>query len=210
MPYHDVSGALAQSGCCICRLADEAVRRYLGSLLWEFVNDPGVREELRAAHGFCWEHTWQVQAMGSPLAVAILWRDLLTQEVADLRRPGVEPRRRRPAPQRQCPACAQRGEAEQRSLETLIEHLEAGGLRIEYTDSSGLCLPHLEKALRGAPPQAHRFLVEAESEKLNCLLGELSEIIRKNDYRFREEPWGAERDAWVRATGKLRGEKRDT
>ena len=85
--------------------------------------------------------------------------------------------------------------------------MEAGELRGEYTGSSGLCLPHLERALRSAPRQAYCFLVEAESEKLNRLLGELSEIIRKNDYRFREEPWGAERDAWMRATGKLKGEK---
>ena len=210
MTYHDVSEALAQSGCCICRLADYAVRRYLGSLLWESVNDPGVREKLRAARGFCREHSWQAQSMGSPLGVAILWRDLLTQEVVELQRPGVELRRRRLAPRGECPACAQRDEAERRFLETLLEHLEAGELRGEYTDSSGLCLPHIERALRSAPPQAHRFLVEAESEKLNRLLGELSEIIRKNDYRFRDEPWGAERDAWVRATGKLKGEKPDT
>jgi hypothetical protein len=210
MTYHDVSEALAQSGCCICRLADDAVRRYLGSLLWESVNDPGVREKLRGARGFCREHSWQVQSMGSPMSVAILWRDLLTQEVTELRRPGAELRRRRPAPQRKCPACAQRDEAEQRFLETLLEHLEVGGLRGEYTDSWGLCLPHIEGALRSAPRQAYGFLVEAESEKLNRLLGELSEIIRKNDYRFRDEPWGAERDAWVRATGKLKGEKPGT
>jgi len=210
MTYHDVSEALAQSGCCICRLAGYAVRRYLASLLWESVNDPAVREKLRAARGFCREHSWQVQSMGSPLGIAILWRDLLTQEVVELQRPVAELRRRRPAPQRECPACAQRDEAEGRFLETLLEHLEAGGLRGEYTDSSGLCLPHLERAVRSAPPQARRFLVEAESEKLNRLLSELSETIRKNDYRFRDEPWGADSDAWVRATGKLKGEKLGT
>ncbi len=209
MAYHDVSEALAQSGCCICRLAYSAVRRYLESLLWEFVNDPGVRETLRAARGFCREHSWQVQSMGSPMGVAILWRDLLTQEVAELQRPGAEPRRRRPAPQGECPACGEQDEAEQRFLETLLEHLEVGELRNGYTVSSGLCLPHLERALRSAPRQAHLFLVEAESEKLNRLLGELSETIRKNDYRLRDQPWGAERDAWVRATAKLKGEKPD-
>jgi hypothetical protein len=210
MTYYDVSEALAQGGCCVCRLAERAVRRYLASLLWESVNDPGIREKLRAARGFCREHSWQLQSMGSPLSIAILWRDLLTQEIAELQRPGAELKRRRSAPRGACPACEQRDGAEQRYLETLIEHLEAGELRTEYTESSGTCLTHLERALRLAPPQAHRFLIEAESGKLNRLVGELSEIIRKNDYRFRDEPWGAERDAGVRATGKLKGEKRDT
>ena len=38
-----------------------------------------------------------------------------------------------------------------------------------------------------------------EAKKLELLRGELNEVIRKNDYRFRSEEWGAERDAWVRA-----------
>ncbi len=36
-------------------------------------------------------------------------------------------------------------------------------------------------------------------------LAELDEFIRKNDYRFRDEPWGQERDAWLRALNALAG-----
>jgi len=88
----------------------------------------------------------------------------------------------------------------------LLEHLQAGTLREEYVASGGLCLPHLRVALAGAPAEARRFLEAAESDKLAGLREELSDLIRKNDYRFREEPWGPERDAWIRAARKLAGE----
>jgi len=37
------------------------------------------------------------------------------------------------------------------------------------------------------------------------LTDQLSEIIRKSDYRFLDEPWGEEGDAWLRAIAVLAG-----
>jgi hypothetical protein len=203
MTYYDLSDALAQPGCAVCRLVANAVDRYLRGLLHESVNNPGVRERLRASSGFCREHSWQLQRRGDSLGIAILWRDLLTQ--------GVQPeneRRRRTDKRRNrmCPACEIALEAQYRYLETLLEHLEAGALRDEYVASAGLCLSHLRAALGHSPSGARDFLLASESEKLRRLVDELSEIIRKNDYRFRDEPWGPEKDAWIRATRKLAGE----
>ena len=39
---------------------------------------------------------------------------------------------------------------------------------------------------------------------MDALVAELEEFVRKNDYRFRDEPWGGERDAWRRALLRLR------
>jgi nucleotide-binding universal stress UspA family protein len=77
MTYYDLSDALARPGCAVCRLVANAVDRYLRGLLHESVNNPGVRERLRASSGFCREHSWQLQRRGDPLSIAILWRDLL-------------------------------------------------------------------------------------------------------------------------------------
>ena len=43
-------------GCALCELEAEATRRYLDSLLYESVNDPGVRENLVRAKGYCRRH----------------------------------------------------------------------------------------------------------------------------------------------------------
>ncbi len=196
MTYHELKEALALGGCALCRLSARAVERYLRGLLHEFVNDAGVRERLRASGGFCPRHSWRLQRLGDPLGISILWRDLLRLPLTASGRRGSSA----------CPACEVAEEAEKRYLEVLFEHLGAGGLREEYETSDGLCLPHLAEALPRSRGEARRFLLEAESRKLSGLAAELDEIVRKNDYRFREEPWGDEKDAWIRATRKLAGD----
>jgi hypothetical protein len=62
---------------------------------------------------------------------------------------------------------------------------------------------HVEKLISRSTRENAERLLKMESEKLSKLKTELNEIIRKNDYRFRNEEWGAERDAWLRALNRL-------
>jgi hypothetical protein len=50
-------------------------------------------------------------------------------------------------------------------------------------------------------------LIELERPHLERLRDQLSEIVRKHDYRFRDEAYGAEADSWQRALALLSGEK---
>ena len=45
--YYNLRDAFAEEGCPICRLCSQAVDRYLDHLLYESVNDPGVRRNIR-------------------------------------------------------------------------------------------------------------------------------------------------------------------
>ncbi len=56
MSYYDLRDALGQPGCPVCRLTARDADRYLDGLLWEHVNDPGVRVQVREAQGFCRDH----------------------------------------------------------------------------------------------------------------------------------------------------------
>jgi hypothetical protein len=47
MSYYDLRDALAQPGCPVCRLKADAVKHHLDGLLWESVNDVGVRHACR-------------------------------------------------------------------------------------------------------------------------------------------------------------------
>jgi len=201
--YHELREALSEPGCALCRLRECAVARYLQGLLYESVNDPGVRERLRSSQGFCPRHTWQVRRLGRPLAVSILWRDLLSQEALLAGEPTG--RRRGGGGKRVCPACAIAADAERRYRDVLVGHLGAGNLGEEYAACAGLCLPHVRLAAQSRE-QGREYLLTVEREKLAVLREELSEIIRKHDYRFAGEPRGEEKDAWIRATRKLAGE----
>src|SRR3972149_2812113 len=60
--YFDVIDACARPGCPFCRLSEETVNRYLGAILYENVNDPGTRDQLRSSLGYCNEHAWRLTA----------------------------------------------------------------------------------------------------------------------------------------------------
>jgi hypothetical protein len=231
MSFYDLRDALAQPGCVVCRLKVEASERYLDGLLWENVNDPGVRHDLRQARGFCHEHAWKLVRNGASLGAAIILRDVLqhvlktlkvarfetlpalslrrTQEALDAKQPSAATAElvARLAPQSPCPGCAQAQTMEDIYLSTLLEHfLGEKGLLAAYQASDGLCLPHFRQALTRVRDEAvFEAMVNAQDAIWERLVGHLSEIIRKSDYRFRHEPLGEEGGGTLRATAALSG-----
>jgi len=209
------AGAGPETTCCaLCRLTQRSVERALRGFLAEFVNDPRLRLELRQARGFCAAHTPLLASLGDALAIAILYADLAEQTqqrwLAGKRRalPGKRLRQMLGVPESAarpgaCPACLAAQEAESRYSRTLAEGLEAPDTWNALEAGSGLCVPHTELVMAAASPEAAERLRRLEGQRLAALQAELEEIVRKNDYRFRQEPWGPERDAWLRAIRKL-------
>jgi hypothetical protein len=241
--YHGVREALGKQGCPLCRLLARDADRYLDAVLWELVNDLGVRSELNQARGYCPQHGWMLVRAGAAVGIAILMRDvvqtlldvLATNPVDD--RPGSKlrgvlrrldsddvpefmrsqdkaqgPKRtlklvQALSPQAPCPVCARLEPREKDYVRTLVAHLEEpGGLAEAYRDSDGLCLSHFRLALASAPSTgAAQALVAAQQSVWERLHRDLGEFIRKNDQRFRDEPFGEERDAWRRALEAISG-----
>ena len=79
--------------------------------------------------------------------------------------------------------------------------------RPPYEASDGLCLPHFRDVLaQPAPGPAPALLVAAQRAIWSRLDGELEEFLRKSDYRFQKEPFGAERDSRQRAISAVSGQ----
>ena len=231
MSFYDLHDALEQADCPVCRLTAVAAERYLKSLLWEHVNDPGVRDQVRRAQGFCREHAWALARPGAWLGVAILMRDVLqsvlsTMDTAHFRAlPSLSLRRaqeyldpaqpsaatadlvRRLRAGAKCPACIQVERMEAIYVETLVKNLLGQhGLLAAYESSDGLCLPHFRQALVRVRDEAvFDALVRAQRHVWQRITGHLTEAIRKSDYRFRDEPWADARGAWLRGIAALSG-----
>jgi len=231
MTFYDLRDALAEPGCPVCRLASRAAERYLDGLLWESVNDPGLRHRVRASLGFCHEHGWGLVRPGASLGVAILMHDVLRTVLKEMSGarfdalPALSLRRAHETldpgqpsaatanlvdgltPRAECPACAQAHEVEDTCLSTLIEHLLGeNGLLSAYEASDGLCLPHFRQALaRIRDESLFESLVMAQRSIWQRLDAELVEAIRKTDARFRDEPEGDESGAWLRGIAALSG-----
>lgn len=229
--YRDIHEAFGQPGCPFCRLLAHSADRYLDAVLWEMVNDPEVRAEFNQARGYCARHGWLLLRAGAALGVAIMTRGLLgvlldavasnpLEEASEstvqswlrsLDRDRVSPATDKLAaslsPQVPCPLCAQVEYLEQEYAKTLLAHLEGTGALVEiYGTSDGLCLHHFRQALSHAPAARQaRVLVDAQRAVWQRLYDELGEFIRKKDYRFRDESFGPEKDAWRRALEAISG-----
>ena len=227
--YQKLCEVLDLPGCPVCRLTLEAVASYLDQLMYADVNAINIRERLRLARGFCPEHARQVIEIGHALGVAIIYKDVIDNLIRALaaghyRTPSLwrrvlEARDSVRActatadlvstlgPQQMCPACAERRMMEDVYLGTLNDHLEEDPEFLEaMRQSDGLCLSHFRRALELVRTQrAYEFLVELQLDQWQALSQELSEFIRKNDYRFRHEGFGAEGDSWLRAVQQIIG-----
>jgi hypothetical protein len=227
--YYNLRDAFTEEGCPLCRLCSRAVDRYLEHLLYESVNDPRIRRNIRLSQGFCKEHAWQLQQKGDALGIAIVYHDVMVNILRALGREGgygahPSPTQRlrrllpevasqaarrlaeRLAPTRRCTACLQGAEVERAYLETLLQHCADRELLALWRTSDGLCWPHLQHGLRLARDEATlRRLIDVELPHLEHLRDELSEFIRRHDYRLGGKGFGSEGDSWIRAVAKISG-----
>jgi hypothetical protein len=233
--FYDLRDALAQPDCAICRMTAETADGYLESLLWESVNDPEVRFDIRQARGFCHVHSWRLARHRESLGATIIMNDVLRDvlrvledahfqslPILSLRRTreALDPKQPTEAtadvvarliPQKPCPACVETATMEKIFLGTLIENLLGeDGLLTAFQSSDGLCLPHFRQTLTQVRDRAvFEALLEAQRTIWEGLADQLSEIIRKADYRFQGEAPGEESGSSLRAITALAGAQRD-
>lgn len=68
-----------------------------------------------------------------------------------------------------------------------------------YRRSWGLCLPHFRMVLfRVEDDSTLDILIDVQRERMEALSVDLKEYLRKHDYRFAHEPYGSEKDSWIR------------
>jgi hypothetical protein len=220
--YFRVVEALREPGCALCRLGATAANRFLDSLLYEYVNDTGMRRQLVHAHGFCPTHSSALVARHDALGTSILYKAILNHLQAELETVMPEPRggwgsrlreqlggargvADRLAAHEACPACTQRDDAVLRALAIVSEHDGDAELSGALVASDGLCLPHLRAALAQLSGPALAQVLARQRAVWQALDGELAEAIRKHDFRFRHESFGDEEDSWRRAVEAVAG-----
>lgn len=225
--YYDLRDACTEPGCPVCRLTLRAVSRFIASVDYEYVNEPDVRARVERALGFCNVHAQQWLREGHVLAVALVYEGVLNrlQQGVERTRPsgqggrltgvgarigrrtrGVAPDSLRP--DGDCPVCREREETEAQLIRVLGDALVEveDDFRAAFRRSDGLCLPHLRLALATlGSAETGEALRETALTHQDRLRRHLREIVRKHDYRFRDEPSGEERGAATRAVAHVAG-----
>jgi hypothetical protein len=111
-------------------------------------------------------------------------------------------------PQARCPACVQEEKSTDLYVSELVNAILKDELYQGFMDSDGLCIPHLRQAFEHVQDdESYEKLLNVHRQKFEVLDQELAELIRKSDYRFHDEGFGHERNAWMRAVHVVVGEK---
>jgi Family of unknown function (DUF6062) len=226
LPHHKLEEVLREQreGCAVCRLVSRTGRRYLESLLYEGVNDPGVQSEFRGSLGFCSRHAYLLLDVGDGHGTAILYRAAARELTQILSRMSNAPKAQTPLrfllgrpstaepallePGRGCMVCGAEEAAEEVYLRALLDGAEAGSFDGLLDGPGAVCVRHLSGASVMAGGRLPRALIEVTHEALSDLETDLGLYVRHNDYRYSDEPWGKERDSWKRAVAKMVGPRR--
>ncbi len=217
--YQRLSEACGKAGCILCRLSGETTQRYLETWKDETFTDVGVRETLRGSKGFCNIHTWQLVQMGASLPLAQAYRDIITDHIEQLENDDGTRKQHwfhsksggtlsTPPP---CPACQQRDHALARYISSLRQSLSETSFYTLFLASNGLCLHHFHLACTLKPLSSPNswlpLLSKAQLTILQRLDAQLAELIRKHDYRYKDETRGTEMTSWQTAAALVASEK---
>ena len=191
------------NGCLLCHMENVIVTHYIDGLLYERVNDGNVRKELAKARGYCPEHAEMLMRTGDALGNAILYADQLKKLQKDLTKVHSNSdadRIDKWFDHKQCPVCIHKKRYRKNFIEYFVEGLDSEAFRASLEFGSGLCLKHLSLVLKKIEEsEDFQYILKLHREKYKNLAEELDEFIRKNDYRYRDEGFGKERNSWLRA-----------
>ncbi len=198
--------AITKGGCPVCRLIEEFEEAEIGTILYEHVNDPTLREEFKKSLGLCPYHAWKLLsiAYSNPLygglGVAIIYEHMLRTYIASIEKNEAPP-------ESECYLCKLTREKESLTIESLAGRIDE--LLPIYEESEGVfCKRHyemLQEKLKRSNPEASRNLEEIQLKKLNLLKDLLNGFIEKFDYRSQESPSEEEALAVRRSIEALKG-----
>ena len=223
--YQVVLQACSQEGCLLCHLIQESTHRYLDAWKYEHFSDVNLRQQLRHTQGFCHLHTWQLARMGASLQLAMAYREILSDTIDRLQQQTRtttsvsgnflrrllenRPDEANPGNQVRCPACVNRAKAETRYAHSLSQAILDDEFYQRFSQSAGLCLHHfhLISTLKSGTPGGdwQQRLLQAQLGCLQHLDEQLGELIRKHDYRFKDEARGEEMLSWKRVAALIAG-----
>jgi hypothetical protein len=220
--------AFGRGGCPVCWLLARYDERSFDYLLYELVNDVGVRDEIRQTLGFCNYHAWVLHQVATDLTreklsvgmgqtgIGIIYLDLVETLIGRLKAFSSSASKRHARTLATlskgtgtvCPMCSARAQFELWYLESILRNIAMKDFAEKYAACDGLCAIHLLRALKLSGFDANkRALAAAEIKRLEELSVDLHEFLRKHDYRYASEGFGKEGNSWLRALRKISGER---
>lgn len=217
---HELLETCNQTGCPVCRIGAQTVRKQLKALFYEYVNDIEMRDTLVKSLGFCGEHVRLLLShkIADTLGASIIYEHLVKVVLREFPKQtsNMQPKelsRKFKALTSaseelgECLACKRREEAVSYTLRQISNSLDDSTLREALEKSDGFCFPHLSQLfLEIQKPADIDYLLTLTKSKLETRQSEMAEVIRKNDHRFSSEKITEDEAlAWKKAMVMLTG-----
>lgn len=176
--YWQLIDSLHSDECPVCYALLHVQKKFIEDIFYESVNDPTIRHKFESSGGLCPIHSQLMFQQADKLGLAILARDLLQKALDQNFNLSF----------RKCFLCEHQELTEKYLIEDFISSLPLQNFTKELQISKGLCLKHFNLIFAAITNKKDKnFLLNWQKEKMKRLLQFLSEFIRKNDYRFKEE-----------------------
>lgn len=222
--YYDLIETFPEPGCAFCRLSQRESRRYLDSLLYEYVAIPSAQNTFRASRGLCHTHAWELtEIRDGVLGITVFYEQALDEVLSILGNGpsgGLKLPRRRGnksgvglaadlAPERECSCCIHVAQTDTTLIRDVVDGLGDSRFVEAYQGSTGFCLPHLTRILPEIRDAKHvQTLVTTQRAIWAKLQAELLMFIDKHGTRHGDNVFVAmegEADSWRRALNALAG-----
>jgi len=215
--YFNLLDALKEQGCPVCFVIKKYAQKFMDDFLYESVNDPGLRKEIKESVGFCNRHAWQFHKLGNGFGQGIIYEDLMRLILKRLEgadgsstslKAILKQLEKDEQTKKSCIVCKEENDVEERYISVFLDNFDVPELKFAYKNSFGLCLKHLNLAVKSNKNKKfNNEIIAIEAAKLNGLIAEVKEFLRKHDYRFSKEKFGKEGDSWIRAIEKMIGKE---
>jgi hypothetical protein len=188
----------SQPGCPICHYGRQTGRKFMDGILYESVNDYGLRQQLAQSLGFCTFHSQEMLTFpGAKLGAAIIEQAMLKEALRQIdgmtraRRPRFGIGKKNvasvaPPDEQSCMVCQFERNHERMAITDLVKHWDATWAE-HLQNAGGMCLQHLAQTLLLAPKPMQQTLKQMHNTLWQTHIAHLDEFIRKQDYRFQDE-----------------------
>lgn len=190
-----------ENDCPLCRMKEESLRKTVYTILYELVNDSGVRARFNE-EGLCNEHAKFMVKIAKEypelggLGPAIIFKDILEESVEDIKKLTFKRVKEQNFSYYLCRIEREYEEVYTRAFAKIFRSIEEGK---EYENQKSVfCLRHTSMVFRELSKHKAVFnwFKRIQIEKYEEIVAKLEIFIKKYDYRRKNMPFGDEVSAW--------------
>ena len=212
--FHELIEAFKKEGCPLCRVVSFSIDSYFESMLYEFVNDPKVRSDLRKSLGYCKKHSLQlkkiVEKTYNKFGASIIFEDVtkeLIKKLEKLSKLPLKELKKIMITNHNCPACVYQQSYANNYFSEILGNLENEDFFNKFLESDGLCFNHLLILLKMVKNSTTiNKIIENQKSKLAKINKDLNAFVKKHDWQNKEKITIDEAIAMEKAFRKIIGD----